>query len=174
MENVEENVEFRLSPPWYTHLRKLQNLFMSDPDVVVDNDLTKNNDGSFTAVIHCATRVKYDALLKVIKPEVKFGNVVLKVEVVADVNEQTPAELMNIAFGDNDLYVDTYEIVDAMGSKHVYSVFKKDVIQFYNDDLSDYCNNFNGLVADVVKDVIDRKAVRTYVCTECEDLEELY
>lgn len=41
-----------------------------------------------------------------------------------------------------------------------YCVFKKEVIQFWNDDLSDYLVNYSGLVSNIAREILNLDVVQ--------------
>jgi len=55
---------------------------------------------------------------------------------------------------DTNYYFESVELRKVMSRNAVFPVFKKEVIQFFNDDLSDLYNNFNGVAASVFSEVL--------------------
>ena len=63
-------------------------------------------------------------------------------------------DFSRVRLHNNPLVYDMVEYTDQFGTPHRYIVFNNDkIIQFQNDDLSDYRGNFNGLPADVAKEL---------------------
>ena len=47
-----------------------------------------------------------------------------------------------------------------------YCIFKKEVIQFWNDNLSDYRGNYNGLASDIAKEILKANIVQFCISAE--------
>lgn len=160
----------KLSSPWEEVHHALEAFFEKDDTVVVDAEISAN----YTLGISCYSEKKYNALKKVLRQEYKFGNVVLRIflYLLSDKRTNTttfstkdPAKNIEAALSGNELF-DHIESRIIMGSKLSYCLFKKEVVQFYNDDLTD----LNGLestlaenIAEIIFDVDD-----VYFCTDPE------
>ena len=148
MENNMENKGMKLSPPWLTYCHEVTELFKADPEVevkIIDGDepelkLMVKNDS------------KADAIEQLLPDFVEFGNVKLKVVVVPANKNTSKAELLAIAFYGNDVlrYIERQET--PFGPMH-YVVFKREVMQFYNDELYDLHGVRSMLYADAARDV---------------------
>ena len=140
----------KLSPPWITYYREVEALFKNDPKVKVSFD-----EGAMELKLYVEGSIKAVALGQLMNQRVTFGNVELKILVVP-ANLQSSdddLELMKIAFDGNDAlkYIKTVETL--FGPRH-YAVFKKDVVQFYNDNMEDLHGVTSKLYADVALDVL--------------------
>ena len=167
MENSRmENSRLNLSAPWYTYQKKLTALFEYDDNVTVGPVLDVG--GGKEMEIHVKGTDKTFALAQLLPETVTFGNVTLRLTVVNDTKDKTPADLWEAAFSDNPLFWTVDTIKDNAGVEHVYAIFEPEVLQFFNDDLSDYRGNFTALTADVARDVF----ADTGVCVCTADLTE--
>lgn len=145
-----------LSSPWETYRRKLAAFFELDEQVTVGEVV--DIDGGKTVTVSVASREKAAALEKVLKKRVEFGNVVLTV-IVSDVSgEETLTDMLKAAFAYNETVRRVMSGTDHTGTEHVFVICEPDVIQFFNDDLSDYLGNFNALAADVARELFDVEA----------------
>ena len=164
MENSRmENSRLNLSAPWYTYQKKLKALFAYDDDVTV-GPVTDAEGGHKALEIQVRGADKAAALERLLYRSVSFGNVTLSVNVIEDdVSERTPADLWKAAFAHNPLLWSVQTRKDDAGVEHTYAVFEPEVLQFFNDDLSDYRGNFTALTADVARDVF--KDTGVCVCT---------
>jgi len=146
-----------------------------DPYVEV-LDMQQRSDIDFVIPIEVRDWHKALALAATLVPSKNFGNINVFVEVrhcgnVVPLNCLTEDAhcLVQKALDTND-YFERLESVDFFGSTILFPVFKKAVIQFFNDDLSDYYNNFNGVVADVFSEVLNpsvgNSAVRPSTATD--------
>ena len=159
-----ENKNLKLSPPWFTYCNELKAVFSEDPEVTVEN-LDEENFNIKVTVSN--NYQKFEALKKILKTQVYIGNITVNVDIVYDGSKdssEVSIQDFKAAFAGNPKFVDavTKDIKDPTGSivaTFPYAIFSKEIVQFYNDDMSDYCANFNGILADVVKDVINDTGV---------------
>lgn len=148
----------KLSPPWWTVYNKIKAMFEADPDLTVQP--MSGGDTSYTIYLDTPDATKAIALEKILKTEYNFGNIRLKVIVrVTNTNSKTvtPAESVYDNYLDalatTPAVVDIRHVVDMLGTKWVVIDFKKEVVQFWNDDLTDYYGNWNGLYTDIATDI---------------------
>ena len=147
----QSNLKANLSAPWYEHQKKLAAMFELDEDVSV-SPISDGEDGPYITV-SVSNHAKAAALGKILKKSVEFGGVTLNVTVVDVAAEETPAEIARAAFAYNRMVRDIRTDTDAAGAEHTYVIFEPDVMQFFNDDLSDYRGNFNALFEDAARDL---------------------
>jgi len=159
MENTKEK-EVGISSPWMTYYKKLVALFNDDPDLEVLWD-----DDTKTVTIESINTFKIMALEKLLDPTVTFGNVTITVKcLVKNGSEDTAATLFRTAFAGNPHFSKVVETT-ITAIDETFVLFKPEVIQFFNDDLTDYYGNWNGLAEDITRDVI-KKDFRVNIGTE--------
>lgn len=137
----------RLEPPWETYYRELSLLFDDDPDLQVIYDSYEQE-----IKIYADDEAKYSALSALLPAEKEFGNVKLKVTIVPSnvkmrkVHMPT-SEMFEDLFDDNPI---VHDIVRSTGIyEATYIVFRKEVVQYYNDDIGD----INGLCSTLYQDI---------------------
>lgn len=150
MENI------NLCPPWETYRRELAAFFELDEQVSV-SEVTETEDGK-SVTLTVTDAGKAAALEKVLKKSVTFGNVSLNIGIIDASGVDSLADTLKKAFAFNELVRRVAVGHDHTGTEHVFVICVPDIIQFFNDDLSDYAGNFNGLVADVARDLFDAPA----------------
>ena len=151
----------RLSPPWVTYAKELQELFRYDPEVVV-----KFNEEDSTVKLYVDNTDKANALTELLKPCQEFGNVTVRVEVYpANMEYKTPLDLMKTAFKGNSVCSQIKTVEDAFGNKFNYVAFDYKVAQFFNDDMSDLNGNKTMLYKDVAEDVF-KEHDGIFFCTD--------
>lgn len=139
----------QLAPPWIAHYHKIQALFEHDPDVKV----SYNND-DYTVVIGVIGYDKSEAIARLVKPEVVFGNITLKVKVtLVNIEAADIIDTFKTAFRGNPTVVAAEKInLPGVGSaSHV--VFRKEVVQFFNDDICDVYGVESTLFENIANDV---------------------
>ena len=151
-----------LQSPWVTLAEEIKELFKNDPEVKYEYD------GQYEVKLFVDNEEKADALTKLIPPVRMIGNIVFKVTVVpADGEEEiNVAELFEKAFEGNPVLSFVAGNDDpAAGPTATYAVFENKVVQFYNDDLSDYYRNKTTLYQSIAYDVFGEE-LGIYFCTD--------
>lgn len=166
---MEEKKEMKLSPPWITFLHEVQALFAKDPEVKVEY-VDDSYDSSFLIKIYVDNDEKYEALSELLPDKRAFGGVVCYIDVIpANAKANTKEQLFRKAFANNPIVKDIVVIDDVYSFSAGYVVFSGDVVQFYNDDLSDLHGIKTMLYQDIAKDVfnnVDNGNSRFFYCTE--------
>ncbi|WP_433772029.1 hypothetical protein [Bacillus wiedmannii] len=162
---MEENVQPQLSPPWITYFNELINSVGADPTVTVGPLIPVG--GNFIILVHALSNEKAIALATLLKSYVQFGNVSVTVIVTNNENEivnpiPCPLDAFEIAHLflvalENNPYFEQVVVQPQFpgGSNVVFPVFKAEVIQFFNDDISNLCQTFTGVAANVFRDVME-------------------
>lgn len=136
-----------MSSPWATFVSEMQALFEGDPDVRIEY-----LDDEKRIKVYVEKDEKAEALKELLPPEKEFGNVVVEIDVIPANKKKTIADIMEQAFLGNPA-LDSIARVDSMIGRIDYVVFKKEVVQFYNDNLSDVNGNKSMLYEDIARDV---------------------
>ena len=132
---------FKLSPPWVKFSREIEMLFAKDPEVRVAYD-------------EDAVEVKPDAINELLPDNKMFGEVELKITVIpANILKRDNVALFVKAFEGNPALSYTFTKEGYFSNPMMYIVFAKEVVQFFNDDLSDIYGNCSTLYQDIAKDV---------------------
>ena len=146
---VDKKQNVTLSPPWTTYYRKLVALFNGDEDVKIEYD-----NGDTTVSIYVEGEAKADAIERLLPKEVDFGNVTLTINVVPANTVDATLNDLKIAFAGNKNVTDIVTTGGGFGTfPMTYVVFKKEVIQFFNDDLTDLHGLCSTLNEDIAKEV---------------------
>jgi len=140
-----------LSAPWTTFYRQVQAFFKNDAGVKVLYD----EDGP-EIKIYVEDPAKAAALTDLLEPTRLFGNVTLKVTVISANNPgQVPtftsdAARFKAALAGNQA-VDSIKEASwaSMATPFCYVVFKKEVVQFFNDNMAD----LHGLQSTLYQDI---------------------
>ncbi|WP_433751087.1 hypothetical protein [Falsibacillus pallidus] len=180
-EMVEAAAGVQLSPPWVTYQNELKYSVGQDPNVIVGPLIPAG--GNYIIPVTVLGDEKAIALATLLKSHVEFGNVSINIVVIngdQEIVEPVPcplgafaiAGLVEQALSGNPYYEDVVVKRQNMGGNNaVYPVFKPEVIQFYNDDISNLCNNFTAVASKVFEDVMkeDLCSVSILYSTSCEE-----
>ncbi|WP_072333409.1 hypothetical protein [Thermoactinomyces sp. DSM 45891] len=157
-----KNVE--LSPPWVTYFNEIKYSVGVDPGVTV-GPLIPVGD-VYLILVTVSGNEKAKAIATLLNPTKTFGNVVVFVVVIDTHGELISplpcpldafclASIFQIALTGNEFFQDVVVQPQLPGQPYaVYPVFKPEVIQFFNDDISNLCNTFTGVAASVFQDVL--------------------
>lgn len=153
----------KLSPPWYTFAKELAMLFQYDDEVEVADRI----DIDQTIVVEVnAPEDKFEALRLLIPDKKTFGNVIVNIEVqhVRDKMVPLPEDVFKVAFRNNPVATVVNRQASEITPSQTFVMFKKEVVQFFNDDISDYHGNKSTLYEDIARDVFPNAGV--YFCTD--------
>lgn len=161
--NFNEN-SAQLSPPWNTYFNEIKFSIGTDPEVTVGPLIPAGDN--YIILITVTGNEKARALATLLKPTVNFGNVNVSVFVSNREGQLVSsfpcpldafeiAHLVRVALKGNPYFAEVVAQPQLPGGKNVvYPVFKPEVIQFFNDDISNLCNTFVAVAASVFKDVM--------------------
>lgn len=153
----------KLSPPWDEYYRKVNALFSPDPDIHI---LYDEEDYILKLFVDSDDKA---AALKTLLPEtVNFGNINMTIEIV-------PAngcgrvvgteDAIKLAFDGNPIVNDIIT-TSGMGTFNAtYVIFKKKVVQYFNDSLADIHGFRSTLYEDIAREVLGTD-FGVYFCTD--------
>lgn len=163
-----------LVAPWDEYYNEMVAFFAEDPDVMVLYDTEEKH-----IKVLVQETIKAEALTHLLKDEVEFGGVKLTITVVP-ANEVTKGiknlitnydndekfgEMYDRALFNNGAFAYTYTVDNVIGFNAVYVVFKKKVVQYYNDGLGDLHGMKSTLAEYIARDIfVTRNGV--FFCTD--------
>ena len=157
----------KLSPPWVVFYRKVNAMFENDLDVQVLYD-----EDAQVLKLFVNNVSKADALSQILPTQKEFGNVTMEIVVIPPNNllQSSDENLFGRAFICNNAVSFIDKTVDIPGFPSItYVVFRKEVVQFFTDNLCDYNGITSTLYQDIAKDIfINTDGV--YFCTDKMDM----
>lgn len=169
--------KLKLSPPWVIFYQQIKALFEKDPDIKIIYD---EDEQKISLFVNNAN--KADALTRLLPIEKNFGVVTLKINVIPSNSEgvintlcnQYSNDLATIyqrAFNKNPI-LDYIKVISGIFTNNLtYIVFKKEVVQYYNDSLSDIHGCCSTLYENLAREVfIEQEGV--FFCTNTSDSKE--
>lgn len=161
-----------LQSPWYTLYNKIVAIFGNDEELTISNisetKSTADAKATYTITISSSNAVKLQAIEKILKHEFPMGNIVVKIEFVYEESDNvniTAADFKN-AFSGNPIMSAIKTIETPWKSEMTFVMFKREVIQFYNDDITDIYGNFNGLAEDIARELFNSPTDVISYCTD--------
>lgn len=156
----------KLSSPWVIYYRQIEAMFKTDPLVHVIFD-----EEAYHIKVYVDEAEKAEALSILLREEQVFGNVTLKISVIPPNNEeytenfQSPAEIYDAAFDTNDAYSFSREVLTPFGAALTYIIFRKQVVQYFTDNLADYYGLSSTLYQDIAEGIFN-PLDNVYFCTD--------
>lgn len=157
----------KLSPPWVVYYHEIDALFKNDEDIELNFDETTT-----TINIKVKGSAKADALEQLLPHEVTFGSVILYIKVTPSNTKLSRAALIRDAFTGNKAFSYMETFPDVMSNPITFAVFKKEVVQYFTDDLSDIYGIRSTLYQDIAKEIIGEDE-GVYFCTDVNDFDEI-
>lgn len=143
----------KLSAPWQTYYKELSLLFEHDDEVriIYDTDAQIIN-------IFVDNAVKAEAMAAALPAVKQFGSVELEINIIPS-NRVNMLKASRTGFVDlfrGNSIVDDVVIVDGIMTNPItYVIFKKEVVQYFNDDLGDANGMCTTLYQDMAKRVFE-------------------
>ena len=162
MTNEHEITEEKVAPvvhvasPWVTYYHEVEAMFKKDPEVTV---IFSDKGPELKLLVEGL--MKAQALESLLPSSKTFGNVELKITVVPANKFDTVATMLKVAFAGNDVLKNVVEYDTILGKMN-YAIFKKDVAQFYNDELNDIHGVKSMLYADMAKEIFKPELAVNY------------
>lgn len=157
---MSEYNKLTLEAPWNTYRKMINALFECDPEIEVGDVETSGSESvDYVIEIGAKNYRKFEALQKLLPTLKDFGSVTVAIYVYNMVNkEKNDIDVFKDLFRDNPI-VSNYEKVKLPdGSERDFVCFQSQVIQFYDDDISDCYGNYNGLAEDIARAVFSDRA----------------
>ncbi len=156
--------EFGKSAPWITHFKRLDALFGGDPDVTVDYG--DGTDGSPLVTIRVKGNDKAEAIDRIVRSDVEFGNVTVRVSVVPSNDDDISlSESVRRAFQGNEAFVDVVTMRTPQGFETAYAVFEPEVVQYFDDDTSSLFGIATETYEQIAKEVLDL-GTEAFICSD--------
>jgi hypothetical protein len=146
-----EEGTMNLSAPWHTYAKKVKAFFAYDNDVTV-GDLEDLDGGEYSLTITVADPTKAYALQKIIQPDTEFGDIHVYTKVALEGVEE-PEKILRAAFKNHSAVADVAKKV-VPGGEVLYLQFLPEIIQFFDDDISDYSGNHTELINKVAENIL--------------------
>lgn len=146
-ENKAAVTQVGLSSPWSIYYKQLEEFFLKDPDI----DMAFN-EKDYIITMRVASPMKAEALQQLLPAEKTFGNVTVKLNIVPANLGSDILDLFARALDGNPIVTDICT-VEAMGMKSAFIVFEREVVQYFNDDLTDANGVCSTLYQELAKEI---------------------
>ena len=166
-----------LTSPWVTFYHEIEAFFKKDPEVKVVYDEENN-----VINLYVDNAEKAAALTELQTTKKTFGAITIKVNVIpanrinvftltefkANMVNQPLNELYLAALNGNERFKDIIPVIGVFNNPITYILFKKEVVQYFNDSLGDFNGVCSTLMQNIANDIFEVKD-GIYFCTDTED-----
>lgn len=154
----------KMSAPWYIYFEQIKSIFEQDPEIdkiIFDNE-------KYIIRLYINNKEKAEAIEKILPDQKVFGNIIVNIEIIPNniSKEDNKFELIEKAFEGNPI-ISEFIHEELFDKPIYYVVFKKEVVQYYSDDLSDAHGVTSTLYQDIAKEIIGENE-GIYFCTDIE------
>ena len=172
-----------LLSPWAIYYNELKTFFEKDCEVTVIYDEENN-----VVNLYVNNPTKAAALAELLPVEKDFGAITLKINVIpANGSNKVKFAAISSAFADEKIQLSEVYWNALLDNGHVdqittlrgifnnpitYVVFKKCVVQYYNDSLGDINGVCSTLMQNIAEDIFEKRE-GIYFCTSTEDVENV-
>jgi hypothetical protein len=148
-----------LSPPWYTLWNQIVRTIGDDPNITVD---PLGGSNPYLITIHAPSTARAQAIATILPPLYSIGNITVNVTVLdPSGNTALPASPTTLDGVKNFLYsaLATNRLFVGAGEtqSRVAAVFTRQIVQFFNDDLSEAYQNYVATAAQAYAAVLKTK-----------------
>ena len=160
-----------LSSPWMIYYREVEALFQMDPGVRVIFD-----DDNRELKLYVEDGEKAYALSQLLPTEKRFGRVNLKISVIpanGSFVNRGKDPLVKLALDGNNAVSFIKTITGFLANDITFIVFKKEVVQYYTDNIGDYHGLHSTLYQDLAKDLFGEPD-GIFFCTDNVDPDNLF
>jgi len=162
----------KLSAPWQTYYKELSLLFEHDDEIRIIYDTEAQIINIFVD-----NAVKAEAMAAALPAVKQFGSVELEINIIPSnkVNMLKASKGMGFVdlFKGNSIVDDVVVVDGIMSSPITYVIFKKEVVQYFNDDLGDANGMCTTLYQDIAKRVFEEHE-GVFFCTDTKTLSSYY
>ncbi|MPQ44890.1 hypothetical protein [Clostridium tarantellae] len=159
----------KLSPPWQTLRNKIFNTIGQSPCIYISELIPYNANYMIKITVKFNDIAK--ALRTILPKYYIFGNIkvfilifnctnkIVEFNATSEYSLKDVSNLFSISLKNNPLFKgtiisETPPLFTKQYSGEVIVIIDKTIIQFYNDDLSDFCQNFNEVASKVFSSIL--------------------
>ncbi len=153
--------KLKLSAPWCTYYRQVQAMFKHDKEIRVMYD-----EDAREIKLYVDNETKAAALSQLLPDTMTFGNVSLNITIIPS-NMDKATDIKSVVFKDaidliqaaldgNGAVAQFYPVERVFINRMLYVAFQKEVVQFFNDDLSDIRGMCSTLYANIANELFGR------------------
>lgn len=167
--------KFGLTAPWVNFYYEINAFFNEDTDVRVVYEEDEN-----IIDIYVDNAAKAAALTDLLPTEKEFGAITVKINVIPanklklselyklSAEETSKSQLFKDALENNPHVEEIIPVIGIFNNPITYVIFKKEVVQFFNDSLGDFNGICSTLMQNIANDIFENRD-GIYFCTDVKD-----
>lgn len=164
-----------IQSPWVTHWEMVKAMFAKDESVRISDLIyipsNNGNNAIYKFQILATDNDKAAAIKDVLLQSIEMGNITLKIDIGAgteifhEIDSNKGNSIVELddykrVFVGNPAFYDVIDIADFYGVHHKFVVFEREVVSFFNDDLTDPWGLWNGLYEDIARNIFVDSDIR--------------
>lgn len=164
-----------LSSPWVTFYHEVSAFFEKDSDITI---VYNEDENILNLYVDNATKAA--ALTELLPVEKTFGAVTMRINVIPanrvaktklasfKATDEPVGMLYETALDGNEHLADIVHINGIFNNPMTYVIFKKEVVQYYNDSLGDFNGVCSTLMQNIAEEIFENRT-GVYFCTDVND-----
>lgn len=167
-----------ISAPWIAYAHKVIAAFGDDPEIAVDIGDADVSEGFLTIEIICTNYVKYKALQEIVNAPDEISGVRIDMRFTyTGTDRDKRTSLYEAALRGNPYFNSVIQLSDPRDEnvKYTFALFNNEVVQYFDDDISDYygCNNMvpEDLFREILKDDPEIRLCQVHKDTDDEQVD---
>ena len=160
------NGKVKMSPPWYGYAHQIEALFGQDPGVHILREFLDEK----ILTLYVDDPEKAYAIEKLLPDEVDFGGTIMYIRVIPGNVKREPSldETYRKAFKGNPVVKDIETVEGVFTNPMTYISFRKEVVQYYDDNMGDLHGNRSKLMEDIAQSIFEKNKDGIFFCTDNE------
>lgn len=135
--------DFTKCSPWVSYVHKLIALFGQDPDITIEYKSSQDNE---MVALRVSGQDKANAISKILPGQINVGGRTVVIQIIPSNEGNNVQRIFEMAFRDNPVFDKYIEICpEGTNNPFRYALFKPQVVQYWDDDLS----NPHGITSDI-------------------------
>lgn len=164
-----------LSSPWVTFYHEVSAFFEKDSDIKI-----VYNEDENVLNLYVDNAAKAAALTELLPVEKTFGAVTMRINVIPanrvaktkltsfKATDEPVGMLYETALDGNEHLADVVHITGIFNNPMTYVIFRKEVVQYYNDSLGDFNGVCSTLMQNIAEEIFENRT-GVYFCTDVND-----
>lgn len=152
--------KIKLSPPWNEYVSKIKILFEKDSEIKI-----KYDQDAVVLSLFVDSTDKVNALGHLLPTEIDFGGQKLGIKIVPANNEKGVQQYIKDLFKGNPIVNRIEDITGPISNQMTFVEFRKQIVQYYNDNIGDLHGNRTTVLEEVAREVLGNKD-GVFFCTD--------
>lgn len=147
----------KISAPWITYAHKVNAVLSADPDITVDIGDADVSGGFLTIEIISTDYIKYLALQEILNQPEPISGVRIDLRFTyTGTDRDRRISMLKAALSGNRYFNSVLQTSDPRDEtvKYTFALFNNEIVQYFNDDISDYYGCDNMVPEDLFREIL--------------------